>query len=110
MKNYLKETGNNIGIEISMIYPTIKPDASYDKYQNKYLDLKFRIDELDYKKTDMETEKNQIMQFIKELGFSNVEALNYLKVYKNQINMNENTYNIGELNKVIESLISFFNK
>jgi len=104
MKNYLKETGNNIGIEISMLYPTIRPDAAYDKYQNKYLELKFKIDELDYKKIDMEIEKTQILQFINELGFSKAEAFNYIKVYKNQVNINESTYNI-ELNEVIEAVM-----
>jgi hypothetical protein len=112
--NYLNEIGDKVGINFEFLYPTIEYSETYksdiDKFRNKFQELSFRIEELNYKKTDMEVEKNQILYFISEAGFSRTEALNYLKVYKNQINVNENTYNlnIGDLNKMLEAVMSFF--
>lgn len=110
--NYLNEIGDKLGINFEFLYPTIEYDESYksdiDKFRNKYQELSLRIEQLNYKKTDMDIEKNQILQFINEAGFSRTEALNYLKVYKNQINVNENTYNLNieNLNKMLESVIA----
>ena len=58
----------------------------------------------------MKLYENQIVNCIKNLGFSANEAMSFIKVYKNQVNMSESTYNIGELNKVIDSVMSFFKK
>ena len=60
------------------------------------------------KEDDMKLYVNQIVNCIKNLGFSTSETMNFIKVYKSQVNMSESTYNIGELNKVIDSVMSFF--
>jgi hypothetical protein len=116
--NYLISAGDKIGILISDVFPNINYENQFipvvRKYQEKYKDLKFQLDELlmhqQIKASDMKLYENQIVNCIKNLGFSPNEAMNFIKVYKNQVNMSESTYNIGELNKVLESVISLFNK
>lgn len=118
MVNYLVSAGERIGIAISDVFPNINFENQYipvvRKYQEKYKDLQFKLDEMlkhqQIKAADMKLYENQIVNCIKNLGFSPNEAMNFIKVYKNQVNMSESTYNIGELNKVIDSVMSFFKK
>lgn len=118
MVNYLVSAGERIGITISDVFPNINFENQYipvvRKYQEKYKDLQFRLDEMlkhqQIKASDMKLFEYQIVNCIKNLGLSANEAMNFIKVYKNQVNMNESTYNIGELNKVIDSVMSFFKK
>jgi len=118
MVNYLKNAGEKIGVIISDVFPNINWENGYNdvirKNQEDYEKLRFELDKrLKYqsiKASDMQIYQNQVRNCIKDLGFSNVEALNFIKVYKNQVNMNESTYNIGDLNKVIDSVMSFFKK
>jgi hypothetical protein len=116
--NYLINAGNKIGILISDVFPNINYENQFipvvRKYQEKYKDLKFQLDELlmhqKIKASDMKLYENQIVNCIKNLGFTSNESMSFIKVYKNQVNMNESTYNIGELNNILESVISFFKK
>jgi len=118
MVDYLKKTGENIGIVISDIFPNINYENQYipvvRKYQEKYKDLKFQLDQMlmhqQIKTSDMKIYENQILNCIKNIGFNQTEAMNFIKVYKNQMNMSESTYNIGDLNKIIESVISVLTK
>ena len=118
MVNYLVSAGERIGIAISDVFPNINFETQYvsivRKYQEKYKDLQFQLDEMlkhqQIKASDMKLYENQIVNCIKNLGFSANEAMSFIKVYKNQVNMSESTYNIGELNKVIDSVMSFFKK
>jgi predicted RNA binding protein with dsRBD fold (UPF0201 family) len=118
MVNYLVSAGERIGIAISDVFPNINFENQYipvvRKYQEKYKDLQFQLDEMlkhqQIKAADMKLYENQIVNCINNLGFSANEAMNFIKVYKNQVNMSESTYNIGELNKVIDSVMSFFKK
>lgn len=118
MVNYLVKAAEKIGMTISDVFPNINYEDQYysvvRKYQEKYKDLQFQFDELlkhqKIKELDMKIYENQIINCINNLGFTPNEALNFIKVYKNEINMNENTYNIGELgelNKVFESVLSY---
>lgn len=121
----VKDVSNKIGISLETVIPKINIHENYqsrkEEIRQKYLELKYKLDEkyseLDFrkneqglKKNDMETEKLFLKQYIDEMKFTPSEALNYLKVYKNEVNMNETTYNIGELNKVIEAVMSFFKR
>ncbi len=114
LSNYLISTGEKIGILISDVFPNINYESKYlnvvSKYQEKYKDLQFQFDELlkhqKIKELDMKIYENQIVNCINNLGFTPIEAMNLIKVYKNKVNMNENTYNI-ELNKVLESVITY---
>ena len=116
--NYLVSAGEKIGITISDVFPNINYESQYipvvRKYQEKYKDLKFQFDELlkhqKIKELDMKLYENQIVNCINNLGINPSEALNFIKVYKNNVNMNEHTYNVGELNKIIESVITYLKK
>lgn len=118
MINFLVSAGERIGITISDVFPNINFENQYipvvRKYQEKYKDLQFKLDEMlkhqQIKASDMKLYETQIINCVKNLGFSANEAMNFIKVYKNNINMNENTYNIEDLNKVIDSAMSILNK
>lgn len=117
MANYLVSAGERIGISISDVFPNINYESQYipvvRNFQEKYKKLHFQLDEmLTVKSLDMQLFANHIHACVKNLGLSPNEALNFIKVYKNQINMNENTYNIniGEINKIIDSVISAFRR
>lgn len=117
MENYLITFGKNIGINISDVFPNINYESQYipvvRKYQEKYKELKYQLDDLlmhqKVKAADMKLYESQVINCIDNLKFSSNEAMNFIKIYKNQVNLDENTYNvnIGELNNIIDSVISF---
>jgi len=118
MTNCLINAGAKIGISISDVFPNINYEAQYfpvvRKYQEKYKDLKFRLDEIlknqQLKAADMLIYQNQIHNCINSLGFSKSDALTFMKVYKNQITMNESNYNIPEISSVLESVVTLLKK
>jgi len=115
---YLVKAGEKIGITITDVFPNINFESQYypivSKYQEKYKELEYEInkirEEQQLKGSDMKLYETQIVNCINNLGFSPNEAMNFIKVYKNQINMNETTYNVGGLENVLESVISIFKK
>ncbi len=114
MINYLVKAGEGIGITISSVFPNINFESQYipivRKYQEKYKELQFQLNEMllhqKVKATDIKIYEDQIFRCINNLGLSSNDAMNFIKVYKNNINMRENTINITDLNKVIDSVIS----
>lgn len=115
MVNYLEKAGKEIGIAISKVFPNINYENQYipvvRKLQKDFTELQFEFDKLLKLKTvDPLIYHQQIKNCINDLKLSNEEAMTFIKVYKSQVNLNENTYNIniGELNKIIDSLITFF--
>lgn len=114
MAGYLVKAGELLGITISDVFPNINFESQYipvvRKYQEKYKDLQFQLDTMlkhqQIKESDMKLYENQIANCIKNLGFSPDEAMNFIKVYKNQVNMNDRTYNITGLNRVIDSFLN----
>lgn len=118
MVNYLEKAGENIGISISNVFPIINYENQYlpviRKYQEKYKELKFQIEELlmhqFVKNCDIKIYQDMILKCTEDLDLSSFEAMNFMKVYKNQINLNENTYNFPELLKIIEAVLLTLNK
>lgn len=118
MVNFLVNAGERIGITISDVFPNINYESQYipvvRKYQERYKDLEFELDKLlkhqKIKELDMKLYENQIVNCINNLEMNPSEALNFIKVYKNKIIMYDNTYNVGELNKVIENVVKYIRK
>lgn len=115
---YLVKAGDKIGITISDVFPNINFESRYypvvSKYQEKYKDLEYEMNKMlkeqQLKGSDMKLYETQIVNCINNLGFTPNEAMNFIKVYKNQINLNESTYNVNGLEKVLESVISILRK
>lgn len=110
---YLEKAGEKIGIAISDVFPNINYENNYipvvREYKRKYKELQYQLDSLlKIKVADMKIYESQIKDCISNLGFTSQEAMQFIKVYKNKVNMNEYTFNIGELNKVIESVLTFY--
>jgi len=116
MVRCVEKAADCIGIRVTNLYPVIKYDSRFipikEEYRNKYFELEYNIKQLLIKKTSMEIDTMQIQKCVKDLNMSNADAINYLKVFKNKVNMNEKTINLnlGELNSVLESIISIFKK
>lgn len=120
MVNYLEKAGDKIGITISDVFPNINYESQYipvvRKLQKDYTELQFELDKLlklqSIKASDMQIYQDQVHKCIKDLGFSDVQALNLIKVYKNHVNLNEQTYNfnLGELNNVIDTVMNFLKR
>lgn len=114
MIKLFEEVGESIGIVVTKVIPLIKPDEKYVSiaknitYKYKELERELAFNQKG-KKMDLEIEREHMIESFEKLGISKQDALSYLKVYKNQVNVNENTYNVnvGELNKLIESVMSF---
>jgi len=117
MVKLFEEVGDSIGISISKVIPLIKYD---EKYISIAKNIEYKYKELERgllfiqkgKRMNFEIERENMIQTFEKLGIPKEDALSYLKVLKNQVNVNENTYNVnmGELNKVIDSVMSFFKK
>jgi hypothetical protein len=115
MVNYLEDAGEKIGIMISDVFPNINYESNYipvvREYQRKYKEMQYQLDKLmNIKVSNMKIDENQVKDCINNLGFSQQEAMHFLKVYKNKVKINENSYNIGELDKISESILSLFKK
>ncbi|MBK7106647.1 MAG: hypothetical protein IPH62_15340 [Ignavibacteriae bacterium] len=116
MSNFLKLEGNKIGIEIIGVFPIINHHEQFKpvalEYERKYKELKYQLKQLKLIKKDMKIYQNQVLECIRVLGFSNEEALNFIKVYKNDVILNEHSYNfnIGELTKALDALINILKR
>lgn len=116
MKKYLINAGERIGITLSDVFPNINYEAQYNavvsEYQRKYKALKFQLDEMlqniHIKGEDMKLYETQITNYIKVLGVSPNDALNFIKVYKNNVEMNDKTYNVNvqDINKILDAAVS----
>lgn len=117
MLKLFEEVGEGIGIKISKVIPLINYE---EKYISVVRNIKYKYQELERelvfnikgKRMNFEIERDSMIQTFEKLGIPKEDALNYLKVLKNQVNVNENTHNvnIGEINKVIDSVMSFLKK
>lgn len=117
MVELFEEVGDSIGILISKVIPLIKYDEKYNltakniayKYKELERELLFSQKE---KSMNFEIERDNMIKTFEKLEIPKEDALSYLKVLKNQVNVNENAYNINvsELNKVIETVISLLKK
>lgn len=118
LRNFLKSSGDNIGITISDVFPNFNYESQYlsvvRNYQEKYKELKYILNKalldqsIEQNKIAIYT--NQLLELIKNNNFSNSEALSFLKIYKNQTTMNDYSYNINDLNKILENTITILNK
>lgn len=118
MSNYLIQAGETIGITITEVFPNINYESQYipivRSYQEKYKELQFQFDSVfkaqELEARNMKLYENQINNLITSMHLTIEEALACIKVYKNHVSMHENAYNIGSLNKVIDSVVSAFKK
>ena len=116
LARFLISTGDRIGITISDVFPNINYEVQYlsvvRKYQEQYKDLQYQFDLMlkfqQIKKADMLLYENQILSCINNLGFTSSDAINFIKVYKNQVNMNDYSYslNLNELNSLLDKVIN----
>lgn len=116
LARFLISTGDRIGITISDVFPNINYEEQYisvvRKFQEQYKDLQYQFDLMlkmqQIKKADMMLYEMQLLNCIKNLGFTSSDAINFIKVYKNQVNMNDYSYslNLTELNSVLDSVIN----
>lgn len=117
MVKLFEEVGEGIGIIISKVIPLIKYEEKYIsiarniEYNYKELERELLFNQKE-KRMNLEIERDNMILTFDKLGIPKEDALNYLKALKNQVNVNENTYNVnvGELNKVIDSVMSFLKK
>lgn len=118
MSHYLVVAGENIGITISDVFPNINFETEFipvlRKFQVKYEKLEYEFNSslrnLQIKAIDMSIFEFQIKECIKNLNFTSEEALSFMKIYKNKVNMAENTlnFNLNELNKLIDRIVAQF--
>jgi hypothetical protein len=114
MIKLFEEVGEGIGILISKVIPLIKYEEKYTaiagniEYKYKALERELLYSQKE-KRMNLEIERDNMILTFEKLGIPKEDALSYLKVLKNQVNVNENTYNVNVdgLNKVIDSVILF---
>lgn len=114
MEKYLNDASERIGIKITDLFPIIDWDEEYNevirKNQADYERFKFdlekqtQIKNLDHIELPIMT--NQLLKLVKENGFTEEKAMEFLKIYKNRVSVDEKIYKIPGLEKVIESLIN----
>lgn len=109
LKHFLGEVGQKIGISIDQVLPIVNYEESVGKYitdiRLKYRELQYQIDSLVLKRADMKIDEQQIMDCIRNLGFNNKEAMDFIKVYKNRVSFEEKYFKVEGLENILASVI-----